>query len=107
MRQWLCGIALLCADPARAQDVSAIAHRPPSSPTVQLGKARFSLPVADYQSVDGSWHRSHGVIVDRQITPNANLALGLFKSGPKRGEMPAAEMPGKSHKLSLRLSYSF
>jgi hypothetical protein len=107
MRLWLCGVALLCAFPAHAQELAAIAIRPPSNPTVHIGKARFSLPVTDYQSADGSWHRSHGVIVDRQIASNANLAFGLFKSGPKRGEMPATAMPAKSHKLSLRLSYSF
>jgi hypothetical protein len=107
MRLWLCGAAIFSALPAQAQDLNAFAQRLASNPSVVVGKNSFALPVTDYQSPDGSWKRSHGVIVNRRIAPNADLSLGLFKTGSKRSEMPSLDMPSKSRKLSLRLSYSF
>jgi hypothetical protein len=102
-------MALLWAAPALAQDPAApLKLQPaPSEPDLKLGRGSFALPIIDYQAPDGTFRRGQGIIVGRDVSPNATVGIGFFKTKPKYSDGVTAPVAGKSKKLAVGLSLRF
>ena len=109
MRAALLVVALIWAAPALAQQTeSSIPLFPSISGTqpLKVGQNNFALPVIDYRSPDGTWKRSTGILIGREVAPNATLGLGFFNIKPKYQES-FTPVPGKSRKVALGFSLRF
>lgn len=80
-----------------------------SEPELQLGNGSLALPIIEYRAPDGTWKRGQGIIVGRDISPNATVGLGFFRIKPKYQDQTASNAPagGGSKKVSLGLSLRF
>lgn len=96
-------IALMWGSPAFAQQ--HYLRAPTSEPRLQVKK--FAMPLTDYQAPDGTWKRGHGIIVGRDVAPNATVGLGLFRIKPKTGDGPSTPFAGKSKKVAVGVTLSF
>lgn len=106
MRSAFLIVTLLWATPALAQQ--AFAPRPITEPRLDLGKGKFSLPIVDYQAPDGTWKRGKGIIVGRDVAPNATVGLGFFKMKPKTEDGATnAPFATKSRKVAVGISIGF
>jgi hypothetical protein len=102
-------VALACASPALAQQhgAASISHTYQSEPRLELGRTDFALPVVEYRAPDGTLKISQGIVVGRDVAPNARIGLGLFRMKPKYDEDSGLPAGGKSRKVALGLSLRF
>ena len=102
-------MALLWTAPALAQDpAAALKLQPaPREPELKLGRGSFALPLIDYRAPDGSLRHGQGIIVGRDVSPNATVGIGFFKTKPKYSDGFMTPAPGKSKKLAVGLSLRF
>ena len=101
-------VGLCAASPALAQSLSDPSFRSTSDePQLQLGPGNFALPVVEYRAPDGTLKVSHGIIIGRDVAPNARVGLGLFKMKPKYDEDSGLPTGKKSRKVALGLSLRF
>lgn len=84
-----------------------IEARPPAEPVLNLSRRNFTLPIVDYRAPDGTWKHGNGIIVGRDIAPNATVGIGFFKFKPKSDENSRAPLARKSSKVSLGFSLRF
>lgn len=94
---------LVWASPAVAQQ--QVAATVTAEPRVQIHK--FSLPVVDYRAPDGTWKRGNGIIVGRDVAPNATVGVGFFRMKPKSPEATETPFSGKSKKVAVGLTLKF
>ena len=106
MRALLAVVMVAWASPALAQPLAGPALPPTFEPQLNLGQARFGLPVTDYRSPGGTLKRSHGIIIGHEIDANTSIGLGLFKMKPK-GDNPSVPFAEKSKKVALGFSLRF
>lgn len=109
VRRAMLPVALFWAGPGLATQVAGPSLPLPSAePPLQLGQGNFALPVIDYRAPDGTWKRSHGIIIGHDVAPNATVGVGFFKIKPKYQDTTVpAPSEGKSRKISLGLSLRF
>jgi hypothetical protein len=102
-------VALLWAAPALAQESAASLKLQPAprEPELTLGRGSFALPVIDYRAPDGTLRHGRGIIVGRDLSPNATVGIGFFKTKPKYSDGSMTPVPGKSKKLAVGLSLRF
>jgi hypothetical protein len=103
-------MALVSASPALAQEAAEPAlHLRSVEPQLDLGRGNLSLPLIDYQAPDGTRKRGKGIIIGRDIAPNASVGIGVFKMKPKYEDPAGSNLPsaGKSTKVSLGFSLRF
>ena len=104
-------MALFWAPPGLAQQLSFGPSRElgSSEPKLELNGNNFALPVIDYRAPDGTWKRGQGIIIGRDISPNATVGIGFFRIKPKYEDSATPRLPtaGKSKKVSLGLSLRF
>lgn len=107
------GIALVWAAPALSQ---RFVPAPPSEPKidirshepgVRLGRSSFSLPVVRYVAPDGTFKRSRGIIIGREIGRNATVGLGLFKTKSARQDDSTRPAATKSRKVAVGVTFRF
>ena len=93
----------------------ALAEKPPTAQTLQTtvvstkvttAPASFALPLIDY-SAPGGAAKAPGILIGRDIAPNATVGLGFFKLKPRYTDNAAAAPVGKSKKISVGLSLRF
>ena len=77
-----------------------------SEPEFRLDR-KFALPRADYRAPDGTWKHGNGIIVGREVSPDAMVGIGFFKMKSKSQEGLSAPPQRKSHKVALGLSLRF
>jgi hypothetical protein len=109
MRVALLVLALISQAPALAQQPEPSIPLFPSvsgAEPVKVGKNNFALPVIDYRAADGRWKRSTGIIIGREVAPNATIGLGFFNTKPKYQES-FTPLSGKSRKVALGFSLRF
>jgi hypothetical protein len=101
-------VALSWGSAALAQDIPAPSLWSRSvRPQLDLGRSSFSLPVIDYQAPDGSRKQSRGIIIGRDIAPNATVGVGLFRMRLKSQEGAQVPPAGKSRKVALGVTIRF
>lgn len=103
MRSGLVVAALLWGSHANGQPM--LARHGGAEPGFQV--RTFSLPVIDYRAPDGTLKRGSGIIIGRDMAPNATVGLGYFRMKPKAGENPSAPFAGKSRKVAIGVSLDF
>ena len=95
---------------------AAPAHAPPSGtaetiansePQLDLNRGKFSIPTVDYRAPDGTWKHGNGIIVGRDVSPNAMVGVGFFRMKPKFQEGTNSPLARKSHKVALGVSIRF
>ena len=100
--------ALLATSPALAQNAADPLFTPRySEPQLQLGPGHFALPVVEYRAPDGTIKISHGIIIGRNVSPNARVGLGLFRMKPKYDEDSGLPTGSSSRKVALGFSLRF
>ena len=107
VRNALLVMALMGTAPAFAQQTVSSSILPQSEPQLDLGENSFALPVVEYRAPDGTIKISHGIIVGRDISPNARVGLGLFKMKPKYDEDTGLPTGARSKKVALGFSLRF
>ena len=87
----------------------SLALNPPRmEPQLNLGANQFALPIVDYKTPTGTWKRGKGIIIGREVAPNATIGLGVFKMKPKTEDGAAnAPFAGKSKKVAIGFSLGF
>lgn len=99
-------VALSWPSASLAQQAAPQLQFRPTEPQLQLNGSNFALPVIDYQAPDGTLKRSHGIIIGRDISPNATVGLGVFKMTPKYSD-PNLPTAVKSRKIAVGFSLRF
>lgn len=71
-----------------------------------------TLPVITYTAPDGSLKLKRGIVVGREVAPNATIGLGLFETLPKKPSRPQSDNPmertqKRSRKAAVGLTFSF
>ena len=108
MRGALLIVGLTAAFPAFAQGTPGSALRSAhAEPQLHLGPGDFALPVVEYRAPDGTLKVSHGIIIGRDVAPNARVGFGLFKMKPKYDEDSGLPTGKKSRKVALGFSLRF
>lgn len=100
-------VALFSAAAAHARDPALNLQPSPAEPELKLGHGNFTLPVIDYQAPDGSLRRGKGIIIGREVAPNATVGVGFFKIKPRYPDSSAAPFAGKSQKVAVGFSLRF
>ena len=110
MRYPLLVLAVLGSSPAlAAQPGGSLAlNTPRIEPQLKLGANQFALPIVDYKTPTGTWKRGKGIIIGREVAPNASIGLGVFKMKPKTEDGATnAPFAGKSKKVAVGISLGF
>lgn len=92
----------LWASPAAAQQGFG-----PPTPGPRLAIQQFALPIVDYRAPDGTWKRGNGIIVGRDVAPNATVGVGFFRMKPRSPEVADTPFAGKSKKVAVGLTFKF
>ena len=81
-----------------------------SRPELQVGRNSFAMPVIEYRASDGVIRQSRGIIIGRDVAPNANVGLGFYKMSPKFDYPPSSvtdPLPRKSKKVAVGVTLKF
>ena len=102
-------MAMAAATPAVAQQQAVGPLAPPlrAEPQLELGRSDFALPVVEYQAPDGTLKVSQGIVIGRDVSPNARVGLGLFRMKPKYDEDSGLPTRAKSRKVALGFTLRF
>ena len=77
------------ATPATAQGLP-LAFVPDDEP-IHVRQRGFSFPTISYTAPTGETRQRKGILIGRQVAPNALVGVGLFESAPRhRGYSPEA-----------------
>ena len=103
-------LAITAAAPLgqQAQPLAQPATATTVEPQLQVRRTTFALPVVAYQTPAGTWKSGKGILVARDLAPNATLGIGFYRLKPKNLESgTTVPLAGKSKKVAVGLSLRF
>ena len=79
-----------CASTPAAAQALPLSFVPDNEP-VHVRQRGFSFPTINYTAPTGETRQRRGILVGRQVAPNALVGVGLFETAPRlRGYSPEA-----------------
>lgn len=111
MAAWAFFLLGVSAAPPVAQHPQPLTHiggQPAIEPQLKIERTSFALPVLDYRTPAGTWKHGKGMLIARDVAPNATLGVGFYRLKPKSSENgTSVPLGGKSKKVAVGLSLRF